>query len=211
MLFRSQNALRNMTLAHDTLIEMQVFQQQYADMRQCEEPKIMVDDLIYLSTKNIKMPKGGASKLVPKFVGPYKVSNLKAIPMTSNYELALPPELAKRQVHPRFHVGLIRPHYSNDDTLFHNRKRAEPYDFGTPEDLEWFIDEIIGHRWKGKSIEFLVKWNLGDSTWEPLINCNKLAALDAYLTLMDIKEWQHLPKRVMKTLWSGMQQTTRTN
>ena len=88
--------------------------------------------------------------------------------------------------------------------LFPNRKRAEPYDFGTPEDAEWFVDEIVSHKWKGKSIEFLVKWNLGDSTWEPLTNCNELAALDAYLTLMDVKEWQHLPKRVMKTSWSGM-------
>ena len=147
--------------------------------------------------------------MVPKFMGPYRVS--KAIPTTSNYELDLPHELAKRWVHPRFHVGLLRPHYPNGDALFPNRMRAEPYDFGTPEDAEWFIDEIVGHRWKGKSIELLVKWNLGDSTWEPLINCNKLAALDTYLTLMDVKEWQHLPKRVMKTSRSGTQQTTCTN
>ena len=139
--------------------------------------------------------------MVPKFMGPYKVS--KAIPTTSNYELDLPPELAKRQVHPRFHVGLLRPHYPNDNVLFPNRKRAEPYDFGTPEEAEWFVDEIVGHKWKGKSVEFLVKWNLGDSTWEPLINCNELTALDTYLTLMDIKEWQHLPKRVTKTSRSG--------
>ena len=55
----TQNTLRNMMLAHDALIEMRVFQQQYADTRQHEEPKIIVDDLIYLSTKNIKCPKGG--------------------------------------------------------------------------------------------------------------------------------------------------------
>ena len=150
-----QNTLRNMTLAHDALIEPWVFQQQYADMRWHEEPKIMVDDLVYLSTKNIKMPKGRASKLVLKFVEPYKVS--KAIPMTSNYKLALPPELTKRRVHPRFHIGLLRPHYPNDDVLFPNRKRAEPYNFGTPEDVEWFVNKIVSHRWKGKSIKFLVK------------------------------------------------------
>ena len=62
----TQDALWNMILAHDALIEM----------------KILVDDLIYLSTKNIKMPKGRASKSVPKFMGPYKV--LKVISTTSN-------------------------------------------------------------------------------------------------------------------------------
>jgi hypothetical protein len=44
-----------------------------------------------------------------------------------------------------------------------------------------------------------VKWNLGNSTWEPLANCNKLTVLDAYLMLMDIRQWQDLPKRVTKT------------
>ena len=134
-----QNMLQNIVLAHDVLIEMRVFQQQYTNTRWHKEPKIMVDDLVYLSTKNIKMIKGRASKLVLKFVGPYKV--LKVIPMTSNYKLELPPELTKRWVHPRFHVSLLRPHYPNDDALFPNRKRAEPYNFGTPEDAEWFIGD----------------------------------------------------------------------
>jgi hypothetical protein len=93
-------------------------------------------------------------------------------------------------------VGLLRPHYPNDDVLFPNRMKAEPYDFGAPEDAEWYIDEIVGHRWKGRSIDLLVKWNLGESTWEPLANCNELAALDAYLTLLDVKDWQDLPRRV---------------
>jgi len=39
------------------------------------------------------MPKGRASKLVLKYVEPYKI--MKAIPSTSNYELELPMELIK--------------------------------------------------------------------------------------------------------------------
>ena len=58
------------------------------------EPEIKINNLIYLYTKNIAMPKGRASKLVPKYVGPYKI--MKAIPSTSNYELELPIELIKR-------------------------------------------------------------------------------------------------------------------
>ena len=36
-------------------------------------------------------------------------------------------------------------------------------------------------------MEFLVKWNLGNSTWEPLGNCNELIALDDYLMLMNVR------------------------
>ena len=106
-------------------------------------------------------------------------------------------------------MGLLRPHYPNNNILFPNRMKAEPYDFGTPEDTEWYVDEIVGHRWKGRSIDLLVKWNLGESTWEPLANCNELAALDVYLTLLDIKDWQDLPRRVTETSRRNTCHTTR--
>jgi len=61
-----------MTLAHDTLIKDRIFQQKYANQKQRREPEIKINNLIYLSTKNIAMPKGRASKLAPKFVGLYK-------------------------------------------------------------------------------------------------------------------------------------------
>ena len=41
------------------------------------------------------------------------------------------------------------------------------YDFGEDGDEEWLEENILGHKWKGKSIEFLIQWNLGDTTWEP--------------------------------------------
>jgi len=30
-----------------------------------------------------------------------------------------------------------------------------------PEGLEWYVDKIISHHWKGRNMEFLGKWNLG--------------------------------------------------
>ena len=82
---------------------------------------------------------------------------MKVIPSMSNYILELPEELAKRQIHLQFHVNLLRPHQPNEDILFLSRKKAEPYNFGAPESAEWYIDEIVGHKWKGRNIEFLVK------------------------------------------------------
>jgi len=90
----TQNALKNMTLAYGVLIKDRIFQQKYADQKQHREPEIKINNLIYLSTKNMAMPKGRASKLVLKYVGPYKI--MKAISLTSNYELELPMELVKQ-------------------------------------------------------------------------------------------------------------------
>jgi len=83
-----------MTLEHDMLIKDRIFQQIYTNKKQHKESDIKINNLIYLSIKNIAMPKGRASKLVPKYVGPYKI--IKAIPLTSNYELELPMELVKQ-------------------------------------------------------------------------------------------------------------------
>ena len=151
--------------------------------------------------KNLSLPKGQASKLLPKFIGPYKV--LRALPESSNYELELPEELKCRQIHPCFHVSLLRPHHPNNDTLFPNRHTPEAYDFSAPDDTEWYVEEITAHRWVGRNIQFEVKWRLGDTTWEPLANCNELAALDSYLLLMGISDWRDLQRRAAGTAHRG--------
>jgi hypothetical protein len=57
----------------------------------------------------------------------------------------------------------------------------------------------MAHRWKGHEIEFEVKWSLGNTTWEPLANCNKLAAIDTYLALMGARDWQDLSRHAVGT------------
>jgi hypothetical protein len=84
----AMNALRNMAVAHNSIIAERVFQCHHANRHWCGEPDITQGQLVYLSTKNLTMPKGRTSKLLPKFVGPYKV--LQANPESSNYELELP-------------------------------------------------------------------------------------------------------------------------
>jgi hypothetical protein len=99
--------------------------------------------MVYVSTKNLAMPKGHAGKLLPQYVGPYKV--LQALPDRSNYELELPTELQCWHLHQCFHVSLLRPHHVNDNALFPNRCYPDPYDFGAPDDAEWYIEEIMAH------------------------------------------------------------------
>jgi len=189
----TQQVLQNVAAAHEAIIASHVFQRHYANSRRHQEPTIKQGDLVYLSTKNLSLPKGQVSKLVPKYVGPYKV--LQAYPETSNYTLEPPSELIRQRVHPKFHVSLLRPHEPNDDALFPNRASVDMYNFGMPDSAEWIVDKLDSHRWSGKNLEFQVRWNAGEMTWEPLESCKELAALDQYLTLMGVKHWKQLPRK----------------
>ncbi|KAF6753624.1 hypothetical protein DFP72DRAFT_794396, partial [Ephemerocybe angulata] len=92
------------------------------------------------------------------------------------------------RIHNRFHVNLLRPHFPSDATNFPNREEPDAYDFGAPDDVEWHVEEIVDHAWvKGTNkYQFLVKWSIGEPTWEPQSECNKLAAMDRYLELMGV-------------------------
>ena len=79
--------------------------------------------------------------------------------------------------------------------MFPRRDAQAFYDFGEPDEAEWLVDSISAHRWEGNRIEFLVQWNLGDSTWEPYGSCKDLEALDEYLDLAGVKDWRQLPRK----------------
>ncbi|KAK0228076.1 hypothetical protein IW262DRAFT_1264178 [Armillaria fumosa] len=119
-----------------------------------------------------------------------------AYPETSNYTLQLPTALQAWRIHPMFHVSLLRPYYLNNDELFPSHIQPEPYDFGADDDTEWFMDEVVGHRWTDRKLELQICWFLGDTTWEPLSNCKELAMLDRYLEVMGVRYPRQLLKRV---------------
>jgi len=85
-------------------------------------------NLVYLSTQNLTLPKGRAKKLLPKYIGLYKV--VEAHIPASTVMLELPPELTAWWVHPTFHMSLIRAHVPNDDERFPRHDVKSYYDFG---------------------------------------------------------------------------------
>ena len=165
----------------------------YANKRKGIAPKFEVGDLVYLSTKNLSMPKGRARKLIPKYIGPMKVARWHT--ESDTYTLDLPDQLKARRVHPTFHVGLLRAHEPNDDTMFPRKDAQAFYDVSNDDETEWVVDELLAHRWKGTQVEFLVRWNLGDTTWEPYAHCKELEALDRYLELHGAASVKRLPRR----------------
>ncbi len=189
----AEKARQNLADVYDAIIERRVFQTYHANAKRRDEPSIHAGDMVYLSTSNLALPKGRASKLLPKYIGPYKV--IQAFPESSNYLLELPASLKARNIHPKFHASKLRPHTPNDALLFPNRAPVDPYDWGTPDDAEWVVDEITAHRWNGKHLQLQVRWNLGDTTWEPRSHCEELEALERYLELMNVRRCEDLPRR----------------
>jgi len=190
----AQQALWNLMVAHDAIIESRVAQMHQANKRRLPGAEYSPGDLVYLSTKNLALPKGRAKKLLPKFIGPYKIVETHNAASTVTMELL--PELLARCIHPTFHVSLIRTHVANDDGRFPHRDTKSIYDFGAAGEPEWFVDEIISHRWVTTTqLEFQIRWTLGDVTWEPLSECRELEALSEYLELRGAKRPRDLPRK----------------
>src|SRR5215467_12450424 len=89
--------------AHDSILSARVKQTRNAN-HHCWPAPFKENDLVYLSTENISFPKGYACKLVPKFIGPYRiVTDFK----NNSYKLDLPSQLKQHGIHNVFHASLL--------------------------------------------------------------------------------------------------------
>ena len=77
--------------AHDAIIANRVQQTFHANKKHHTSDLNHAGDHMYLSTQNLTLPKGRERKLVPKYIGPYKV--VKAHNKASMVTLKLPPAL----------------------------------------------------------------------------------------------------------------------
>ena len=184
-------ALQNLTNAHDAIIESRVRQTHNANWHQREDNSFAVGDLVYVSTADLSLLKGRASKLLLKYVSPFKVIDTQ--PNTSNYKIELLTQLRAWNLHDQFHWSRLQPHHANDNMLFPHREANMFYDFRTLDDQEWLVEEILAHKWDKKKLAFQVHWNMGDTTWETLHICKDLQALDAYLQLIGVEDPLDLP------------------
>jgi hypothetical protein len=97
-----------------------------------------------------------------------------------------------------FHAKLLKPAVPNDDARFPNREATFFYDFGDEPEREWLVDSLVNHKFTGNSIQFNVLWETGETTWEPLVHCKDLMALDRYLELHGVEHWQDLLRQLPK-------------
>ncbi len=87
----AQQALWNLMVAHDAIIESHVIQAHHANCHRQPGEVYSPGALVYLLTKNLTLPKSWAKKLLPKYLGLYK--DIEAHTSVSTVKLELPPEL----------------------------------------------------------------------------------------------------------------------
>jgi hypothetical protein len=120
--------------------------------------QLTVGEQVLLSTKNISQKMVGSDKLLPRFIGPFKVvQQINAVA----YRLDLPPHM---KVHDVFHVSLLKSYKPGGRTQ--PPPLPEIID-GIP---EYEVEGVIHHRQRNNKYEYLIKW-LGHgeeyNTWEP--------------------------------------------
>ncbi|SDA03656.1 BZ3500_MvSof-1268-A1-R1_C135g00732 [Microbotryum saponariae] len=167
--------LRNLDVT-DAIIGARLNQSHQANKhRRPDDPAFRTGSYVYLSTKNLAVPDGMKSKLLPRYIGPFRIR--AAIPATSSYDLELPPAMSR--VHNRFHARLLRPCVENDAERF-----PGPDNSAIPE-------RIVRDRRNARGARsFLVRWvgrNDTDDTWmsEQSIRLDHPSVLDAYLARLD--------------------------
>ena len=175
--------------AHDSIIAARVKQTRDANRKRQDIPFVQ-GDLVYMSSKNISFPKGRAHKLLPKFIGPYKIT--RDDHGNSSFQLNLPAQLKRRGVHDVYHSSLLRVHVPNDDRLFPGRMDTQ---LGLDEDdKEWAVDRILSHHSSGMDATFEILWKSGDITWLPYYQITHLQALTDYMGLLGVMKIARLPK-----------------
>ena len=124
-------------------------QKAYADAKRSER-SFEEGEEVLLSTKNIKMKTPGTQKLMPLFVGPFRI--LKKFGPVA-YKLELPP--SANRIHPVFHVSLLRPYPVEAG----RRKPIEPMPLLIDEVGEWYeIEDILDTRLLRGRRQYFVKY-----------------------------------------------------
>jgi hypothetical protein len=175
--------------AHDAIIASRILSTNQAN-KKCAPATYKEGDLVYLSTKNISMPKGRARKLAPKYLGPFPIT--RVLKEGATYQLGVSDELTKRGINRSFHASLLRPHVPNDDRRFPGRMPIQIPGFGENPG-EWIVDRIMTHHGKGTKSEFQILWKAGDRSWASYNEVAHLNALKQYCELMGVEEVAELP------------------
>jgi hypothetical protein len=149
-------------------------QKAYAD-RYRREVHYALGDEVLLSTKNIKIKSAGTHKLLPRWLGPFIIT--QEVNEVA-YKLELPASL---KIHPVFHVSLLKPYNKS------GRVQPPPLPDLIEGELEFEVEAILAHRdvqvrrkrnrSKTPVLErqFLIKWlgyDESNNTWEPESNCS---------------------------------------
>ncbi len=176
----AQHMQTTIARAKTCMLNAQQRQKHYYDKRHV--PSVFeVGAEVLLATTNLHLRTTGTRKLIPRWVGPFKVL---ACMGGSAYSLDLPD--CMHQVHNVFHVSLIKPYRSD------GRTQPPPPPELVDDCPEWTVEQVLDHRvvkrGHQRKVEYLIHWEgYGDehNTWETSANvANSLDCVqDYWLTL----------------------------
>ena len=156
-------------------------QKHYADLKR-RPVQYELGEWVWLSTKNVKFKVDGTKKLLPKYIGPFQITQFVGEDVPNDrpapaVKLDLPRSC---RIHKVFHVSLLKPYRSRPGVL-PQRPEIEVDADGVP---IYEVDRIVGeklvprrngppHRY------FLIRWkgySELDDTWQPVedLNCPQL-------------------------------------
>jgi hypothetical protein len=167
--------------------------------RKRREVSYAVGQEVLLSTRNIELKAPGAEKLMPKWIGPFPITQLVG-PVA--VKLTLPPHM---QVHNVFHVNLVKP-YVPDGT---KPPPPPPLWIETDGSPTFKVECILDHRpdkRKGQTgrMQYLLRWQgFGPEhdTWEPEANILDKGLISAYCQAHGVTRaaLNHLPSKLRKS------------
>ena len=153
-------------IATDALVLAKANQERNANKSR-RDVSFEVGQQVLLSANHINLASQAlrpTKKLQHRFIGPYKIiQKISAVA----YKLELPATL---QIHPVFHVSLLRPY--QDPASFPDRTLPPPPPPSVTIDNspEYVVEKILDHRTRRRHLEYLIKWEGYpdyDASWEP--------------------------------------------
>ena len=148
---------KRLELAKECIAKAQARQETYYNQHR-REAEFQVGQEVLLSTAHVRIASPGTPKLLPKYIGPFKVQARQG---TLAYRLELPDHY---RIHPVFHVSLLKAYKAAP----HRKPPPPPDIIGDEEEFE--VEDILQHRQKGGKTSYLVKWTgYGQeyNSWEP--------------------------------------------
>jgi len=133
----------------------------FANRKRREEEEYRVENLVLLSTKNLKWQMKGrrSEKLTECFVGPYKV---KGIVSSNAIELELPKSI---KIHPVVNVSRVQLYKLQVE----GQKKIPPKPVIIEGEEEFKVEKILNKRTIRGKEKFLVRWKgytVEEDTWE---------------------------------------------
>jgi hypothetical protein len=199
----------NTALARDRHTIAKTTQATQANKHRRPDPEYKVGQLVYLSTKNLRIrvkKEGKCAKFLDRYIGPFPI--IKARPETSSYKLELPPNY---KIHPTFHARLLKPSIANDAEKFPGREPSRPGPAFDDDDEEYEIEKILDHKDVRGRRKYLVHW-LGypasDDQWVDADDLHAPELLDPYLAAINAEPPPPRRTRMQSSRKGGVQGRT---